>query len=85
MMTIDEVLAVLNQQFPDGAQELAVALRLLGAQTDMRIAQATARIVTAQANAANTQAELMRQQANAAAAAAEAEFDAIVASLANGG
>lgn len=84
-MTLDEVLAVLNQQFPGGAQELAVSLRLLGAQTEMRIAQAQARIVTAQASATTTQAELLRQQANAAAAAAEAEFDAIVASLANGG
>lgn len=84
-MTLDEVLAVLNQQFPGGAQELAVSLRLLGAQTEMRIAEAKARIVTAQASAATTQAELLRQQANAEAQAAKDEFDAIVASLANGG
>lgn len=80
-MTLDEVLAVLNQHF-DSAQELSIALTLLDAQTDMRIAQAKARIVTVQASAATTQAELLRQQANAAASAAEAEFDAIVASLA---
>lgn len=83
-MTLDEVLAVLNQHF-ESAQELSIALTLLDAQTDMRIAQAKARIVTATASAANTQAELMRQQAEAEAAAAEATFDAVVAQLANGG
>lgn len=84
-MTLDEVLAVLNQQFPGGAQELAVSLALLKPRTEMEIANAKARLVSAQVAQATTAGEMARQVAQAEAQAAEARFDAVVASLANGG
>lgn len=84
-MTLDEVLAVLNQQFPNGAQELGISLALLKPRTEMEIANATARLAAIQAQQAVAGAELVRQQAQAEAAAAEARFDAVVAQLAAGG
>lgn len=83
-MTIEEVLAVLNAQFPNGAQELGISLALLKPRTEMEIANARARLAAAGSTAAVTAAELVRQQAQADAAAAEARFDAIIAQLAGG-
>ena len=81
-MTLDEVLAVLNQQFPGGAQELAMSLALLKPRTEMEIANAKARLAAAGSQQAVAGAELVRQQAQAEAQAAEARFDAIIAQLA---
>lgn len=83
-MTLDEVLVVLNQQFPGGAQELAMSLALLKPRTEMEIANSRARSSASVANTALTNAEMERQQRQAEAAAAEARFDAIVAQLAGG-
>lgn len=80
MMTIDEVLMVLNQHFAS-APELSVALTLLDARTDLEIANARQRLAQAAAAGATAQAEAIRQQANDAAA----EFLAFVASPAQGG
>lgn len=84
-MTLDEVLAVLNAAFPGGAQELAVSLALLKPRTEMEIANAKARLASAGAQRATTEAELVRQQAQAEAVAAEARFDAIIEAMAAGG
>lgn len=51
-MDINEVLTVLNRQFPGGAQELEVSLALLKPRTEMEIANARARIASTAASAA---------------------------------
>ena len=81
-MTIDEMMAVVDQAFPGGATEFAAALALLNAQIDLHIAGSRQRLATAQASTANQQAQAVIQQAQAAAAAAQARFDALVASMA---
>lgn len=80
MMTIDEVLMVLNQHFAS-APELSVALTLLDARTDLEIANARQRLAQAAAAGATAQAEAI-QTAQAQRLAAEARFDALVASMA---
>ena len=82
-MTIDEIVAVINQQFAS-AQELAIALRLLDARMDIEIANGVQRIAQAQAETANAQAQAAIQRAQANRLAAETAFDLIVAGLVNG-
>lgn len=81
-MTIDEMMAVVDQAFPDGATEFAAALALLKAQIDLHIAGSRQRLAAAQASAANQAAQTVIQQAQAAEADARAQFDALVASMA---
>lgn len=82
-MTIDEIAAVINQQFAS-PQELAIALRLLDARMGIELANGVQRIAHAQAEVAQATAQQAIQQAQAQAAAAQARFDLIVAGLANG-
>ena len=83
-MTIDEIAAVINQQFAN-PHDLAVALRLLDARMAIEIANGVQRIAQAQAETANAQAQASIQQAQANRLAAEQAFDQIVAALANVG
>ena len=82
-MTIDDIVAVINQQFAT-PQALAVALQMLDARMGVEIANGAQRIAQAQAETANAQAQAAIQAAQANAIAAQARFDAIVAGLANG-
>ena len=82
MMTIDEMMAVVDQAFPGGAEEFGAALALLNAQIGLHIAGSRQRLAAAQASAANQQAQTVIQQAQAAEADARAQFDALVASMA---
>ena len=81
-MTIDEMMAVVDQAFPGGATEFAAALALLNAQIGLHIAGSRQRLAASQASAANQQAQTVIQQAQAAEADARAQFDALVASMA---
>lgn len=79
-MTIDEIVAVFNQQFAT-SQELAVALQLLDARMDIELANGAQRIAQAAAETAQGQAQAAIQQAQATAQSAQARFDAIVVQL----
>jgi hypothetical protein len=81
-MTIDQIAAVVNTAFPDGAQQFGAALAMLDARMRLEAAQSMQRQAQAQADAANSQAQHAIQQAQAAALQAQADFDALVASLA---
>lgn len=82
-MTIEEIVAVINQQFAS-PQALAVALQLLDARMGIELANGVQRIAQAQAAAGQAQAQEAIQRAQAQAAAAQTRFDLIVAGLANG-
>lgn len=81
-MTMEEIVAVINQQFAS-PQALAVALQLLDARMGIELANGAQRIAQAQAEVAQATAQQAIQQAQAQAAAAQARFDLIVAGLAN--
>jgi len=81
-MTIDEVLATINAAFPAGAQQLGAALALLDARMGVEMAQGVQRLAQAQADSATMQAQQAIQTAQAQRLAAEARFDALVASMA---
>lgn len=83
-MSIDELVAIVNQAFPGGAAEFGAALQMLNAQMALNIASSRQRLAQSAANTANQQAQAAIQAAQADALAAQAEFDAIVAGLANG-
>lgn len=82
-MTMEEIVAVINQQFAS-PQALAVALQLLDARMGIELANGVQRIAQAQAEVAQATAQQAIQQAQAQAAAAQTRFDLIVAGLANG-
>lgn len=79
-MNIDEIVAVINQQFAS-PQALAVALQLLDARMGIELANGVQRIAQAQAEVAQSTAQAAIQQAQAQATEAQARFDAIVAQL----
>ena len=81
-MTIDEMTAVVNTAFPGGAVQFGGALALLNARMGVETAQGVMRLARAQAEAANQAAQTAIQQAETDALAAQARFDALVASLA---
>lgn len=81
-MTLDEIAAVVNAAFPAGAQQFGAALALLDARMGVEMAQGVQRLAQAQADSATMQAQQAIQTAQAQRLAAEARFDALVASMA---
>lgn len=81
-MTIDEIVQVINVAFPQGVSQLGAALALLDARMGVEMAQGVQRLAQAQADSATMQAQQAIQTAQAQRLAAEARFDALVASMA---
>lgn len=81
-ITAESMLAVFQQQFPGGVEELNTYMSLMGTYLQVKVAEANQRIANAEAEKARGQANIIIQSAAEQMSAAQDAFDALAAKIA---